>query len=456
MGRPRKDGTHAAAPGTRKDAEDDETTDDVIASAATPGSYDHSTVNDAVLDLMGVLNERATSTKGYLEGDHAQHTWGITIPHLAFQYLIGGSNVLPAQRYFGFSGLEKSFKSTLVKEIGNWHRAANGVHIDIDTEKKTSATALDAMVWWHPELKDNKARYFKQVQSIDEWMSLITGAVEHARTKYKYPPGKRIPLWISVDSLNHATSEDADRELRKEGTAVQRGYPVDNLQITNWFKAMNLLGTTVSLGWVQHLTQDLSQVGGYGPPAMKEKGAKTAGFMASCHIRMNKGASIQAATHASAPNPDLPVEGYTIWMNTARSCIGPDDRTLAVDLLWQYVPQPDGSTRQAMWFDWDGALGRMLWMMKYSDKWSPKMFAHDKERLKTAIDFTELKVGHVKCNHFDMADGTYTEFGQAIKADPAIRLAVSRFLGIAQFPDIQTAEIDYAAGDVADKKKKGR
>lgn len=448
MGRPRKDGTPARANGEADDT-DDSTPDHV---PATP-VYSHDVVNDAVLDLMGVLNERATSTKGYLEGDHAQHTWGVTIPHIAFQYLIGGSNVLPAQRYFGFSGKEKSFKSTLVKEIGNWYRAANGVHVDLDTEKKTSATALDAMIWHHPKLKDNRARFFKQCQSVEEWMTVVTGAIEHAREKYRYPKGKRIPLWITIDSLNHATSQEADRELRKEGAAASRAYPIDNLQITNWFKAMNLLGTTTSLGWVQHLTEDISQAGGYGGPVMKEKGAKTAGFMASCHIRMSKGASLQAATHASAPNPQLPVEGYSIWMNTARSCIGPDDRTIPVDLLWQYVPQPDGSTRQAMWFDWNGALGKMLWAMKYSDKWSPKMYAHDKERLDSAIKFTELKAGYVKCDTLGIENGSYTEFGKAINDNPDVRAAVVRYLGITQFPDVQDADIDYDAGNVVEKKK---
>jgi hypothetical protein len=82
------------------------------------------------------------------------------------------------------------------------------------------------------------------------------------------------------------------------------------------------------------------------------------------------------------------------------------------------------------------------------------MYAHDKERLDSAVKFTELKAGYVKCDALGIENGSYTEFGKAINDNPDVRAAVVRYLGITKFPDVQDADIDYDAGNVVEKKKK--
>lgn len=409
-------------------------------------------------NLLSNMNKRATSSKAYLAGDHAQHTWGVTIPAMGFQWVIGSSTVLPCQRYFGVSGVKKSYKSTLMIEIGNWFMEAGGVHSHLDTEHKTSPVMLDAMTWHRPGLSHFEGaipRVFKEVGSIEEWQTLVTAAIETARSEGVVKAGNREPMFITVDSLTGRANEGADVELRKEGASAERGFPVSANQITRYLETLNLMGTITAVGWVQHLKKSMEQTGGYGGPDMKEKGPSAAEFSCSTHLRITKGASIHMASHPLAPiRQDLPVEGNTLWVKCNMTCIGPGERTLAVDLLWQHVPQEDGSTRQVMWFDWEGALGRLLVNMKYSDKFKPKLYKQDRERLDAALKFTQLKTTTVKCDELGIENGTHAELGKAIMDNDDVRRRVSNFLGIVEFPSFQTAEIDFSAGNIGKKKSK--
>lgn len=404
---------------------------------------------DLVSDLLESLNKRGTGTKAYLQGDHAEHTWGLPIPPLAFQWVIGGSSILPCQRYFGVSGIEKSFKSTLMVEIGNWFLISKGVHVHLDTENKTSPLMLEAMTWH----RGIPGRILKVCRSIDEWQTMVTTVVERARSRGAVPKGERVPVFITIDSLTARSTEENEKTLRKEGAAAQRGYPIGNLQITNFLETLNLLGTTVSIGWVQHMKQSMDQTG-YGTK-YKEKGASAAQFACSTHLRVAKAQTpIRLASHPSAPYPDIPVEGHNLWIETARSCVGPGGRVVPVNLLWQYVPQDDGSTKQAMWFDWHGSLGQLLRDMKFSDSF--KNFKADKDRLNETLFFSEPRTNHIKCDELELDGASYTEFGKAIFDNNEVYDRVSRYLDITEYPSLQEAEIDFEAGDISDSKKKGR
>ena len=408
--------------------------------------------NSIIDDLLTELNKHATSAKAYLQGDHAQHTWGATVPYLSPQWLIGGSNVLPCQRYFGFSGEEKSFKSTLAIEFGNWFILQNGVHIHLDTENKTSPTMLDAMTWWNG-IGELRRRVFKVCASIGEWQMMTTKTVESARKMGPKPVNQRIPLFVTVDSLMARSTEDADRELRKEGAAAERAFPVSSLQVTNFLETLNLLGTTCAVGWVQHMKESMDQTTGYSKQ-YKEKGAKAAQFSCSTHLRVSKGAAFRVAKDDSAPFPGIAVEGYDIYMKTARSCLGPGDRTLKVRLCWQQVPQEDGTQRQAMWFDWHGALGEVLCRMLYDENFKPKLFKEDKARLREALRFTQKAANSVKCEELGLDGASFYAFGKAIDDNIDVRDKLSKFLNITEYASVQEADIDYAAGSLGEKKKK--
>ena len=294
-------------------------------------------VDDVTQSLIGVLNKSGNGTDAYLQDDHKLRTSGLRIPHLAFQWLVGGVDVLPIQRCIGISGLPKSFKSTLNMEIGNWFLSSGGIHIAVDNEGKTSAEMLRAMTAYDPSIAAlaSKRRVFKETGSVEEWQNIVTDAIKMARKTADRPKGQRIPLYVSIDSLNGKSSESLQEKLMKEGNAEDRGYPLDAMKISRFFKGLSLLGTTMNLGYVQHMMQDIGAQG-YNGPVMKESGAVIASYMSSVHLRVAKGKAVPPkATHFSAPQVGPPIEGYTLWLTTERSCLGPDKRTLPVEILWQ-------------------------------------------------------------------------------------------------------------------------
>lgn len=405
-------------------------------------------LDDLVSDLIHTMNRAATGPEAYLDGDHAQHTWGVRIPYLAAQWLLGGTTVFPLQRYLGISAQEKSFKSTLQMEFGNWFILDGGAHVHLDPENKTSPTMLEAMSW-HNGVAEKRARVFKVCRSIDEWQTMVSNVVKAAKAKGPRPKGQRQPLYITIDGLTSRSTEDQMSNLVKEGQAAERGFPVGAAKSTNFLETLNLLGTTIAVGWVQHMKEAIEQTG-HGT-TYKEKGPKAMQFACSTHLRVMRNQSgIRKASHDSAPNKDISVEGYELYVRNYRSSIGPADRVLPLEVLWQHLPQEDGSTRQAMWFDWHGALGRLLVDMKYSDK--SKLFANDKARLSEALEFTQPKTNVVSCKELGLEDVSTHVFGKAIDENPEIRKRVATFLNIREFPHVQEAEVNYEAGDMVEKK----
>jgi len=408
-----------------------------------------SDIDDITKSLIGDLNKEGASTTAYLQGDHAGHTFGPLIPHLAFQWLVGGINVLPCQRHIGVSGLPKSFKSTLLMDIGNWYLRAGGMHIAFDNEGKTSASMLEALTKFDPETEKlaQTRRIFKETGSVEEWQSMVTAAIKRAKKVADRPKGQRIPILITIDSLNGKSSDATAEKIKKEGSADARAFPVEAAQITRFFKGTGLIGTTANIGYVQHLVQDLSAPPGYGGPAYKESGAAISSYQGSVHLRVRKGAAVDKASHTGARVQGPPVEGYTLWLQTERSCLGPDHRQLAVDVLWQYLDAEDGGTQQLMWYDWDGALGRLLVEMIYNDK---VLHTYDRDRLKAALAFTQLKTNVVKCAELNLEEASFTDFGKAIQANPEVREKISKFLRIVKYPDVQEADIELGSAEESD------
>jgi hypothetical protein len=397
------------------------------------------------------LQKSSTSSTGYLQGDAANSMWGVPIPCLAFAYLIGGSSVVPGQRYLGLSGAEKSFKSTLAMEIGNWFIANNGAHIHLDTELKIAKgdrnSTVDALSWWNG-IAEKRSRIIQGCASVSEWQKLATRTVEFNRGQAadQKKPGSRRPVLVTIDSLSGRQTEDADRDLRREGAAPERGFPVAANQATNYLETLNLLGTTVTVSWVQHMKEKIEQDNGKGKQ-YKEKGASASRFSCSTHIRAQAAATpVRAASWPTAPFEGVPVEGRTIYLKTPLTCVGPGNRSAAVNILWQY----DEDNHQAMWFDWYGALGNLLLYMKYTDK---TVFKADKDRLEATLHFTQPSAGRVTCQELGLDKATATEFGHLIETTPELRARVAKFLRITEYPTIQEADIDFGAGTLTKKKK---
>ncbi len=397
---------------------------------------------------INAVNEGSTSTKAYTLGDHAEHTWGINIPSLAFQWMIGGSNVFPCQRYLSVSGEPKSLKSTLMIQVLSWHVLAGGLGYAIDNESKTSASMLDAMTWWSLTDDQRKLLIFKESANVEEWQGVCTKAIELARKIGYREKGKRIPFFISIDSLTGKSSESEQEAVEKEGFAAARGFPVRAAQITRYLETMQLTGTTCSVGYVRHLKQTIDGGAPGMPPPKKETGGSAANFKASLSIRVVKLGGVQYATNAAMPYPNVPCEGYPLILESNMSCLGPDKRKIQVECLWQYVEDPavaavEGKVaprKQIMKYDWEGALGRLLWAHKYDPKFG--CYAYDKDRLDRALLFVQKSSKTVKCEELGLAEATFSEFGRAIESNPDVRERISNFLDIKQYRSVQDVDLD--------------
>lgn len=400
-----------------------------------------------ISDLITTMNSVGGGSKAYAQAEHEQVTCGVQIPYLAFQYLIGGSTILPIQRLFGVSGLPKSMKSTLIVEIGNWYIDAGGVHVMIDNESKTSPEMLNSMARRHRDKMNRykERRVFKETMSVDEWQKQLSAVKKQVLDVSAQPKGSRIPWLVSIDSLTGKSTEDTQNKIAEEGAAPTRDFPAEALKISRYLDSFNLLGTSMNVAYVQHLKQDLSAPPGYTGPKYREKGAVAAAFSTSLHLRVKKGASVRMASQPTAVEGP-PVDGYKLYLETTRACTGPDGRELEVEFLWQHIPVPgtEGEefpeTEQVSWFDWYGALGRLLFNMKYNDKWDT--YQYDTDRLDKHLLFTKAGKEAVNCKELKLEDAHVSVFGKAIEENPEVRERIRKFLNIKQFPDLQQADLE--------------
>lgn len=416
------------------------------------------TAEGAAASIISSLNKNAKGSLCYQIADHYKYTYGVRVPHLIFQWMIGGSNILPMQRVYSESGAPKSFKSTLAVEIGSWFVLDNGIFFDLDNESKTSATMLEAMTWWRMTPEQTARIIYQETRSVEEWMQKILGIIAYVRTLPPAPKGQRIPVYISLDSLTGKASEDTQEEMIKEGEAKARQFPVTIMQITNFIKALDLTDITLSFGFVRHAKPSMDP---NDHQKLKEAGGFQASFASSISIMMKKVAEFEGASHPALPHADIAYSGKTIRMWSEMSCLGPDKRTIEVDILWQYVDHEFTETdeagnevkrqgqKQIMLYDWAGALGEHLWMLKYG-KDTERCCDTDKERLGKFLEFTATGK-KIKCEELGLDGASFTAFGKAIEGNPEVRKRVAGFLNITNYQNVQNADISIAVPKSKDK-----
>lgn len=401
-------------------------------------------LNDLVDGLIEDLAKEQTSGRTITAGDLGQHTYGQLIPHIAAQYVVGGSNIIPAQRYLSVSGPEKSMKSTLMKEIGCWYQGAGGLYDDIDNEGgKTSASMFEAMSCWRNEELANGRHLLTLTNSVEEWQNHITTVVNKLKSRPIPAKGKRLPVFIAIDSLTGSGMQSSQEKISEEGHAQARSYDgaATANAVSQFIQNLNLRGTTVTIGTVRHQAQviDDGGGGGYGPK-IKESGAKRVNYQNSVNLRVSKAGTVDKAGHPSQHQDGPAVEGYTIRIVPEASCLGSTvGRAIEVDVLWQYVLLPDGSRKQHMWYDWDGALGRLLWTFAYHPKLKRSEF--EIELLKKTLYFSAVGKD-INCEELGLQKASQTEFGRKIRENPEIASKIQAYLAISCYPTLQEAEIE--------------
>lgn len=302
---------------------------------------------------------------------------------------------------------------------------------------------------------------YKKTESVDEWQDEVTEFIQSSRDiitshPITQEPGHRVPIYGVIDSITGSETAEAMTAMEKEGHAKDRGYEgaARANKIGSFFRAMQFGGTCLSMGIVRHMTTAISD-GSFASKfddKHKESGGSLADFKASVSLRLSKGGKLGMAEHPAMPVQGPPVEGYPVWLECKFSCLGPDiNRSAQVDVLWQFVELPNGEPYQIISYDWGGALARLLHGKKFGKN---KAYSFDIDRLDKAIAFTEgPSVNTVRCAELAMPGDpedkndkpymSFTVFGNRIEANPDISKRICHFLNITNYPDLQSAEIDW-------------
>ena len=385
----------------------------------------------------------------YRTTEHRDHTFGIDIPNLGMQWLLGGINKLPLGRLIAISGEYGSFKSSLAGAIGGWFMTQNGIFVDIDTEGKKSPTTYESL--YHRMDADELGRsIYEAAETPEKWQEIIftwLGRVKGEEVA-TLPKGSRIPLFINIDSIIGRSTEGEQVKMEQEGHAAERGYPTINNMIKRFLEGISLIGSTCTIGYITHLKDEINDAGGgmYGKK-QKELGGTTPGFYATTIIRSKRGKQIDYVDE----NKNT-VEGYMLTLTGHKVSTGPNGRKLDVPYLWRYVDDPEhpDGFRQEAWFDWDWALGLLLHRIMFNRNFfkaseypdiepylSPKKSGCGSDTSPKFEQTQTLNEGSPK-----LVDGQVgiSELGRAIHGDPEVRRAVQKMLHINLYPDVQEAE----------------
>lgn len=418
---------------------------------------------DSLIDSI-IAKNKATIGAAYRSKDHREYIYGVPIPALPFQWVIGGIDVIPLSRAICISGDYGAMKSTLSMEIGSWFIKHHGVEGRQDTENKTAPTMYDAIRY---DLKEEERAMstHEHANSSEAWMQGVLNYVElcDSERARACPPGERIPVCVFVDSINGKESESESAQLMEKGHSEARGYATLNNQIKKFFAAVPLFGVPMLLGYTAHLKEEIAQEGSKGHgPRQKEMGGKSASFYATLVLRLRKTANID---YIGADK--IPIEGKLIEIRAHKSSLGPSDRAIHVPCVWRYVEDSshkDGF-RQEAWWDWDWALGFLIWRGIYDDK---AFSAHERNAFKAIFpasadggswttpkykELSNIEEGQVSL--FDDGEAhTMIELGIAVAQRPELLEKIRIMLHIVKCNDVQTIPVIPGSNDEKSREKR--
>jgi len=395
----------------------------------------------------------------YRTTEHRNHTFGIDIPNLPMQWLLGGINKLPLGRILAFSGEYGSFKSSLAASIGGWFMTQNGIFVDIDTEGKKSPTTYES-IYFRMDGEELSRSVMEAAETPEEWQDIANTWLAKVKGEgvNNLPPGDRIPLLINVDSIIGRATEAEQTKMQQEGHASERGYATINNMIKKFMSGISLIGTSCCVSYITHLKDE--QADGSGGPMQakkqKELGGTSPGFYATTIIRTSRGKAIDYVD-----DEGVTVEGYLVKLKGHKVSTGPNNRVIYVPYLWRYVDDvdhPDGF-RQEAWFDWNWACGLMIWRMVFDRDWFKEseyasqlqeVLALKKAGSKTTPKFEQLATLPEGAYPFVDEDGkrlgemTPREFGAYVHSCPDLMREIQRRVHINLYPDVQEVEhLDY-------------
>jgi hypothetical protein len=275
--------------------------------------------------------------------------YGVPLKELVLQYLFG-LDVMALSKVFSIVGPPGSMKSLFSWELGRKIIDPNGVIIFLDMEYKFNAPHVLGL-FENPAVWGNRVTHVNPT-NLDE----LLRAIAFYFNKYlELAPIKDIPMWILVDSLAMALTEEEMTSLVKDNKASDaKGYQAAHraLEISRQIQGMQarLLLAPVNLVLINHQHKTMEDGGNrpsYLGPIYQEPGGVLKDYAYAYLFELQKGREISVAGETRRQ----------ILIKTKKSSFGPDNRRIMITVkTWQDVQEK----RLRVKWDWNTALIDLL------------------------------------------------------------------------------------------------
>lgn len=349
---------------------------------------------------------------------------GLPVPSLALRYLLQNS-VWPLQRIVQLTGLPGCGKSTLLDDIMRWHRRFGGRGVLMEAEDKDNADQRRAVLNY-----DDRAVIVRPCEVLEDWQEGLSFFLKKFHrlfdgTATDPGPGRIAPVCFGVDSTTGKACRESVDKMRKLGYAT-REFAIEANLISRYMKYVPQLVVNYpfSVVGVTHWKPS-SEKTGPGGPTGQSAGGLAPKFQETLEIRLSKVRSFTRASYA----------GYTVQLRTDKNSLGPDKKSIIVDVVWWYEPyecvDENGVTqrgqRQHTVWDWEAAsISTLLGFAKQG-----KLF----RRLMDVCDLhlDSRKAGRVWSNALGVPSSDTVSFrdaGVLLEGRPDLLVPLYQLLGI--------------------------
>lgn len=290
--------------------------------------------------------------EGIFDGQQADdRLLGLPMPSLAPRHLFQ-STVFPLSRITELAGVPGCGKSTLLDEIIRWHRLCGGRGAIMDAEDKDNADMRQAILNY-----DSNAVLLRPCEALEDWQEGINYFIGLFQklflgTKSEPGPGRVAPIALGVDSIMGKAARETQDKVRKKGHA-ERNWAIEANLISTYMRCMPQLiaGWPFSVIGVNHWKPKMDER--TGRPTGSTPGGFSPKFHETFRILVSKVRSFSRAKF----------EGYTVQLKTDKNSLGPDKRSIYVNLIWWYEliteqdeeGKPITYARQHAIWDWEAA-----------------------------------------------------------------------------------------------------
>lgn len=308
---------------------------------------------DACLDEMWAIASDHFGEQSVFDNAQAdERVVGLPVPAFSLRYALQNT-VWPLQRIVQLTGLPGCGKSTLLDDIMRWHRRFGGRGVLMEAEDKDNADQRRAVLNY-----DDKAVLVRTCETMEDWQEGLTFFAQKYKrlfdgTATDPGPGRIAPICMGVDSTTGKPCRESLDKMKKLGYAT-REFAMEANLISRYMKFLPqlIVGYPFSVVGVTHWKPKAEQ-NGAGQPTGVSAGGLAPKFHETLELRLAKVRSFTRANFA----------GYTVQIRTEKNSLGPDKKSIMVDVLWWYEPfeyvDEEGVThtgrRQHTIWDWEAA-----------------------------------------------------------------------------------------------------